>query len=630
MKIKSVRLQSIRNHVDSTLEFDQFNVVKGGNYQGKSSIAQGISLLLTPSTMGLDATGRGYITKVTRGAAKGVITGVIQGSKHTIERTVTLNTNTSGRTDSSKCLNDPDFHPAPFEKLLAANRDALSVCLNTDRFVTMDEKDQKSLLAKLALPKQYDFPAETVAAVNKTLGEGTIDFSLEPFAVIDKAYKLLYKEREACNRQVKDFVVPEPLAAVSVDAGSLQAQLTSARERQKKIASERDEATSKNHEEVVKATRIQGKVDALKEKIETERMRVAAVEDRLISEERLKALRKTAESKIALEELEKERQKILSKIATKKNKVEDYRKIFGASGEECPTCHQEIDSDTITRLGKAAAEELKEAQARDTEILREMQALGDVAGALKAIADHEGAAKEKTEINAVIAEKSKLLQDATAELKKIPNETDVLIPFVKPLDEVDAEITSILEKLQPAMAAEERKKEIATKTEQLGKLKDKAYKVDLLVKYFDKDGIKSVLLADHVGGFVDKMNFVMAAFDYKVALEIEPDFIFNVTDATGVTTPAKELSGSEQLMWLVALQCAVSKSAGIGIVVADKLDTFLPSQRSRINKILYTLATNGTLDQVVAIMSDESETVPKLPNSAFFLVEAGTVRRLSV
>jgi len=150
----------------------------------------------------------------------------------------------------------------------------------------------------------------------------------------------------------------------------------------------------------------------------------------------------------------------------------------------------------------------------------------------------------------------------------------------------------------------------------------------LLAKYFDKDGIKSVLLAEHVGGFVEKMNTVMDAFGYKVTLDIEPDFIFLVTDATGVTTPAKELSGSEQLMWLVALQCAVSKAAGIGIVVADRLDTFLPSQRAKVNKVLYTLTQNGTLDQVVAIMSDESEMVPKLPNSAFFMVEAGTVRRL--
>src|SRR6202789_3705267 len=205
MKIKRLEITDFRNHTHSVLELESFCVFRGGNFQGKSSISQALSMNLTPSTIGLSMDGKGYVGKIRRGATKAVITADIQGKHHLIQRTVTLNQNTSGRTDISRCLDDPDFHPAPFDKLLVNNRDAILVCLNTDVFGTMDEKAQKSLLAKLALPKQYDFPVETVASVNKYLGDGTVDFTLEPFGVIEKAYKLLYKERENVNRQVKDF-----------------------------------------------------------------------------------------------------------------------------------------------------------------------------------------------------------------------------------------------------------------------------------------------------------------------------------------------------------------------------------------------------------------------------------------
>src|SRR5882762_1605338 len=241
MKIKLLQIDHFRNHKHSVLELEPFSVIKGGNFQGKSSIAQAISMCVSPTTAGLDATGRGFATKIERGQSKAILTADIQGKAHLVRRTVTLNTNTTGRTDSSVCLDDPEWHPSPFEKQLDNNRAALAVCMNTDKFFTWDEKEQKSLLAKLALPKQYDFPEDTVASVNKALGEGTIDFSTEPFAIIEKAYKLLYKERETVNRQVKEFVVPEPLAAVSVDAASLQKSLSDARDKQKILSNQRDE-----------------------------------------------------------------------------------------------------------------------------------------------------------------------------------------------------------------------------------------------------------------------------------------------------------------------------------------------------------------------------------------------------
>src|ERR1700679_455726 len=205
MKITYLELFQFRNHKKSILELLGFNVVKGLNFSGKSSIAQAISMCLTPSTMGLDATGRGFATKIMRGKDKAILTADIQGKVHLVRRTVKLDTNTTGRTDSCICLDDDQWHPSPFEKQLADRKLELSVILNTDRYMTLKEEEQKSLLAKLALPSHYDFDEATMEAVDKTLGEGTIDFDGPPFAAIEKAYKLLYKERETVSRQVKDF-----------------------------------------------------------------------------------------------------------------------------------------------------------------------------------------------------------------------------------------------------------------------------------------------------------------------------------------------------------------------------------------------------------------------------------------
>jgi hypothetical protein len=167
-------------------------------------------MCLTPSTTGLDVQGKGYHGKIRQGASKAVITADIQGKKHLIQRSVTLNTNTTPRTPHSICLNDPSWTSTSFDRQLESKRAALTVVLNSDAFLRMDEREQKNLLAGLALPKHYDFDKEIVASVESLLGR-VINFDGEPFTVIQQAYKQLFDERQIVNRQVREFVIPEDL-----------------------------------------------------------------------------------------------------------------------------------------------------------------------------------------------------------------------------------------------------------------------------------------------------------------------------------------------------------------------------------------------------------------------------------
>ena len=247
--------------------------------------------------------------------------------------------------------------------------------------------------------------------------------------------------------------------------------------------------------------------------------------------------------------------------------------------------------------------------------------LGDVDGAIAKLAKHKEALAGKSELAAKIEQQAKELEGARAE-SRIGGLFDSAV-FDKTITDADKKIETIIGQIQPVVAAEERDKEIVTKKEQLKRLEDKAAKLDALVAYFDKNGIKAKLIAQHIGGFEEKVNSVLSSWNYSCSLSIEP-FSFEVTDHRKTSTPLIELSGAEEIMF----QCAVSRTAGIGFVVIDKVDTLLPELRPALYKNLYQMVNSGTLDQVILLVADTSEQVPKLDNSAFFVVEDGNIRRL--
>lgn len=625
MKLKKLKVENFRNHVSSVLDLQDAGlvVVRGGNYAGKSSIAQAISMLLTPSTDGLDATGRGYATKIRRGEQKAVISGEIQGKAHTVRRTVTLNTNTSGRTDKSECIDDHAWNPAPFDKLLETNRTALSVCLNTNAFMQMDEATQKNLLAKLALPSHYEFPVEKMDAVDKAIGEGIIDFSGEPFAVIAKAYKKVFDERTVINRQIKEFSIPDLLSA-SVDATGIQKELETARTTRQSLLTQRDEAIRKANEIEVKRASLTTHINGLHQKVETGKARIKVLDESILPEDRRQSLEKTAANK--------EDYQLLSRLKIERTAIIDQRKRelskWKALPGQCSSCGQTVSPDYVKMAVQNAEAALKSAETSLKETSDAIWKLGDVDGATSLLAKHEAAAKEKSELEASLQETVKQGKATRAEILALGEKANPAQEFAESVTEADRKINDLTEQLRPAAAAEERAKEIAEKKEQLARLQAKSASLDSLCEYFGKDGIKAKLLGDHIGAFENKINEILTAFGYKCQLSIEP-YEFQVLDARNVLTPVRELSGSEQLMFLWGLQIAVSRASGLGLVVADRMDTLLPAQRQKANKAIYLEIDKGNLEQAFLIMSDESKEAPKLPNAAFFTVEAGTVRRLA-
>jgi hypothetical protein len=180
------------------------------------------------------------------------------------------------------------------------------------------------------------------------------------------------------------------------------------------------------------------------------------------------------------------------------------------------------------------------------------------------------------------------------------------------------------------IAAEERTKEIKRLTEQKDKLVKRAATLDMLVKYFDKDGVKKTLIEAHIGGFESKLRDVMSAWGYECSLS--EDLKFEVKTSRGYIGPVKEISGAEEHIFKVAFQCAVSIAAGIGLVVIDEVEELGSDIRNNLYQVVFNLIQQGKLDQAILIGYSLDKTAPdpkkRAPGSRYFYVEDGTVTEL--
>ena len=625
MRLTRIELENFRLHGHSVLEIGdgRFCVVKGDHYAGKTTIGQAISMAMVSTTMGLDAQGRLFERKIKRGELKAVVTVDIQ-AKHKIRRRVVLNTNTSGRTADSKCLDDEGWKPLPFENYLTRYKDALMVVCNTDYFLRMGEKEQKNLLAKLVLPERYAFPQEKIDAVGDAIGFGVVSFDGEPFAVIAAAHKKLFEERTIVNRQVKEFDIPESLPLPNgVNSGTLQEELDNLRAEQAKLRKQCDAAVDKEADKGKRRARLQSTIESLRAEVTAMQAKIEAAKDQRAKKEDLNAARKRAEGAPKLKELKAEESELRVKIRTKESELKDLDEV-PIVGSECPTCGQVIEEEKLKAYAVGLAMKRHEWVAQLNKVTEEINDLGDVDGATSLLARENELIQQHNQLETWLQEKIATGKKTRADLDLLGTDSDPRAEFTTRLDQIEKDIAAKTEALRPVIAAEERKGEIARKTAALEKIKARAAVLDGLVEYFGKDGIKANLIAEHIGGFESKANAVLGAWGYKINLSLEPWELL-VTTARGDTVPVTELSGAEELWFSVAIQCAVSRVAGIGFVVADKMDELLPKYRPEAAATLAGMIEDGILEQVFVIVADDKKT-PAGADVTFFVEDGRTVR----
>ena len=632
MKLKSLRLQNYRNHVDSTLNIGDAKLVvlRGANASGKTSFAEALSVNLAGTTVSLASDGKGFKRKIKQGEKEATITAEIQG-QHLLRNTTTLSVGATGKSNSVECLDDPDNNKivTGFTNFLADRRPAILIATNTEYFSKLDEEKQANLVAKLVLPSHHKFPDDKMDAVDEALGEGVIDFDGNPFDVITKAYKLLYEERKTVNVKVRDFVIPDALPIIKgVDSESLQTQGVEIRAKRANLQLERDTAVATANNIEVKRGKLQAKIEGLRAEVDKGKKRLVELEATIISAEQVQGLTETAAKADELVKLKSDHAGYLGTIRTANQQIERWTNL-SEQGAICPTCDSEIDdgkiAGLIAELKKESVTADAELQALDTKI----EAIGDVQAAKESLRKHEAAVKEKAELEKSLLETVATGKATRVELDALGAKVDATLPFNEPLGALQAQEDTINAQLRPVLAAEERATDRKTKAEQLAKLEAKAATLDTLVKYFDVDGVKAELIGQHIGGFQNKMLSVMEAFGYRTTLSLSP-WNFEVVTKRGYSGPVKEISGAEEFIFKAALQCAVSIAAGINFVAIDEVENLGEDIRPTIYRSIFSLIQDGKLEQAILIGFSLDKTLPKpqAPGSKYFFVTDGTVEEL--
>ena len=632
MKLKKLRLQNYRVHEDSTLDCGDatFIVLRGANGSGKTSFADALSMNLAQTTVSLPTDGKGFVKKITQGETKSIITADIQG-QHILRSTMTLNTNTSGRTGTVECLDDPENNKAVtnFKNFLADRKPAILIATSTDYFLRLDEKSQTNLIAQLVLPPRYDFPKDKVEATNSLL-DTPINFESEPFDVISKAYKATHKERETVNRQVKEFDIPDPLPIPKgVDSESLNEQLNSIREERSKLLSDRDAAVKQANDIEVKRATLKTKRENLLKKRDEDQKKLTETIAKILSDEDVSSLTKTAGRAEELKNLNLQHSIELGVIRTLGEQINKFKDMSETDGN-CPVCEQILDKEKIGVLVADYQKEYTDADRKIQELDTQIEAIGDVQAAKDSLKKHNDAVKEKAEIEKSLLDTVSTGKTTRSELDALPEAVNATLSFNAPLTDLQSREDKINEQLHPVIAAEERKKEIARLTEQLAKLQKKADTLDTLVKFFDKDGIKKTLIGQYVGPFESKINAVMDAFGCKTSLAFDPQVGFEVETSRGYIGPIKELCGAEAEIFKRAFQCAVSIAAGIKMVVLDEMEELGEDIRGHMYGAVLALIQKGDLDQAILIVYSLDKNLPKpqAPGSAYYYVTDGVVEKL--
>src|SRR6266568_1060044 len=165
MRIATLTLKDFRPHVETVLELDRFNFIRGPNGCGKSTVQMALEYLFTGRCEMTDGAGRGAEALIRTGAKELEVSATLENGETICRR----------RTPRSHIVElngkrvPVDAAETSLEKRFGS-ADVLSAVLNADRFIEMSEPEQKRLLAQAVDAGKADIPVEMGDAL-RTLNE---------------------------------------------------------------------------------------------------------------------------------------------------------------------------------------------------------------------------------------------------------------------------------------------------------------------------------------------------------------------------------------------------------------------------------------------------------------------------
>ena len=345
---------------------------------------------------------------------------------------------------------------------------------------------------------------------------------------------------------------------------------------------------------------------------------------------RSKKAERSAAGRTLWNQLQEQIHEFVREITAQQEAQEIYRDL--GSNPHCPTCTQKITKEFIAGKVEEHKKLEDEARAAKLNVEAEQRGLGDLAEAESVIATHKALTEKKLQnVKDVTGagdrismfEKSVSALEASLATAKAqesePSDTSAL-------DAAQNELSAWEARLSPAVNYDAILKQI----EQAGErqLAGKMVVADLekLCQYFGDKGIKADLIAQGSATFMATVNGVLAAWGYEAKLSDEADS-FSVLTPSG-WLPTKQLSGFEEFMFRVALQCAIAVHSKLKIVVIDEAQDIIDAHRTRLFKAVQGMLRDGLLDEAFVLMADNRETVPVKEGIAYYRMEAGKATRL--
>lgn len=633
MQIASIALKSFGICEETELAFDQpLSILCGSHAQGKTTVANAIRLTFTQRAgKTTDRKGGGAMDNVSLGAKKAeIVTGVVT-AKGPLQIVTTYGPGASRRNQSIRAGEGKEGEKSPaaaFEHFLDRQSEALSCVLDSSYF--FDAKTpQKDILAALILPASHEFDAEMVALVEKHLGKFV--WTKSPVAVIDQVYSAAYDGRKAAKAALGAIYIPSQPQRPEYTAEHVQEQIAACR------ANVQKETKKIKTGGTVQMGRIEQSLEQEKEKLATARSDYSAalksrseIDQAILDAPNLKKAERTAAGRTLWNQLQEQIHEFVREITAQQDAQEIYRDL--GSNPHCPTCTQKITKEFIA--SKMAEHKSLEDAAREAKegLEAEQRGLGDLAEAESVIATHKTLTEQKLQNVKDVTSSAERIQMAETAVKELeaalitakeqesePNDTSAL-------DTANSILGGWEALLSPALNYDATLKQIEDAQKRQQDQKSTVADFETLVAYFGDKGIKADLIAEGSAHFMETVNGVLAAWGYEAKLSDEADS-FSVLTPSG-WLPTKQLSGFEEFMFKVALQCAIAVHSKLKIVIIDEAQDIIDAHRTRLFKSVQGMLRDGLLDQAYILLADNRDTVPVKEGIAYYRMEAGKATRL--
>jgi hypothetical protein len=587
MRITNLTLKDFRSHVETVLELDRYNFIRGPNSCGKSSIQIALEYLFTGQCQMTDAAGRGAEALIRSGAKELKVSATLESGETICRR----------RTPRSHIveLNGKRVPVDAAANVLVrrfGSTDVLRAVLNSSRFVEMSEAEQKRLLAQVVDAGKADIPQEICNAL-RTINEEQP--RLTCVGDVEAAYRRFYELRTEAGRTLKALgQVEKP--DIRSDLPSVQEvkkKLEDLRQQKERLVAQKAEADACWENAQTRLKQLHGGIEEVSSEILT-----LSREQELLQ---LEAQRDRAE---------KLRQELGKQIAEQKTLEASLAAMEGLKGK-CSTCGQSIS---------------EEVKAREVEALRER--LGDVEGLIQGTKEElsecagiEPATSRLEAHRKAMARQAKLVEEESklqaAEKQSGGNLESRMTILVERIGKGEW----VLEKTQQLQSLKERWEMYLTEK---SSLETKIGLLDSLTEFFGPNGAIMGQASGRMGSFTEDLNRHLAALGYACNLALEPfEIRVSPSKASHFGLSLKYLSESEQFRFGVAFQIALAMVTGLRFVVIDGADMLDKERR----KMLTSLLVSSKLDQAIVLATSEEALPSIVPQGVKFLSLAERMTR---